>query len=130
MKKIFSIFLCAAFVFALSADLFAKVKSRFITNDEFTGNSKIDFRPSNKVDVYYAVDSSVDNVTDLQKYMLATKHFGGDTAYGSLSADSNIYKNGPKDQYIGKGLESSGVSFPDPADNASDITWPDGWEKM
>lgn len=127
MKKIFSIFLCAAFVFSISANLFAAIKSAYITS--FKDNSPVDFRPSSKVDVYYAVDSS-DNVTDFQKYMLATKHFGGDTAYGSLSADSNIYKNGPKDDYKGKSLQSSGVSFPDPTDNASNISWPTGWNPM
>jgi hypothetical protein len=130
MKKIFSIFLCAAFVFAISANLFAATKKRYLTNVDFDDDSAIAFRPSNKVDVYYGVKSYEDNSTDLQQYILGTKHFGGDTAYGSLSADSNIYKNGPKDEYKGKSLETSGVSFPDPTDNASDISWPTGWNPM
>lgn len=120
MKKIFSIFLCAAFIFALSANLFAE----WITT--FNDSSKIDFRPSNNVSVYYEAGSPAgsDNASDYQDYTAGTKHTGGDTVYGSSSGDSNIYRLKPDEKY--KGQATPNVTFP----TAGESDWSTDWEKI
>jgi len=131
MKKIFSIFLCAAFVFALSANIFAE--GEWYTSEDLSDPSVIDFRPSSEVSFYYEPGgTSSDNATNYQKYVLGTKHTSGDTVYGTLTDDSNIYKN-QDDTYRGvSGKDLQGVTFPAPteqSDNAS-TEWGEGWSKM
>jgi hypothetical protein len=129
MKRIFSIFLCAAFVFALSASLFAASQGVWNKYDQFDEDTVIDFRPSKDVSVYY--DS--DELVNYQEYIVGTKHTGGDTVYGAASGDSNIYKF-PDSGYRGKEGEETGVEFPaftNPADNESEMTWEtQKWEKL
>jgi len=130
MKKIFSIFLCAAFVFALSASLFAA--GDWIKYNEFdpeegkTVTVNIDFRPSKDVSVYYDVDP----VVNYQDYIAGTKHTGGDTVYGAASDDTSIYKI-QKPGYRGQTtVEGIFPNFLPPTDNES-MTWEDGeWEKL
>lgn len=119
MKKIFGIFLCAAFIFALSINLFAA--GEWLTNNDFKDDSGIDFRPSNGVSIYYDSDNSTAH--NLQEYTAGTKHQSGDTVYGTSSGDSNIYK---KDS-------STGVAQPEtsifPTIGASDFE-DKGWERL
>lgn len=129
MKKIFSIFLCAAFIFALSVSLFAASEGEWIKYDDFDENTVIDFRPSKDVSVYYDSDALV----NYQEYIAGTKHIGGDTIYGAASGDTNIYK---KDDpgYRGKDGSETGIDFPaftNPADNESEMTWEtEDWDKL
>jgi len=131
MKKIFSIFLCAAFIFALSTNLFAGwFEYDKFDPEEGTVTVIIDFRPSKDVSVYYDADSTF----NYQEYIAGTKHTGGDTVYGAASDDTSIYKiqqpglRGKDGTNIG-----SAVAFPnflDPEDNES-MTWDsEGWEKL
>lgn len=121
MKKIFSIFLCAAFVFALSVNLFAG----WIDFDPDNTVKDFNFRPSNGVFFYYDASATTnsDNTTNYQEYIIGTKHASGDTVYGSSSGDSNIYK-AQSDDYIGQ--NNPNVTFP--TAGASDFANP--WEKM
>ena len=120
MKKIFNIFLCVAFVFALSANLFAEDETKWVTIDDDT---VIDFRPSKDVEVYYNVDP--DNPNNSQVYVIGTKHGGGDAVFGSSSGQSTIYK-AQKDDYKGKSGTGTGVTFP----TAGKSDWTDDWEAI
>lgn len=120
MKKIFNIFLCVAFVFALSANLFAEDETEWVTIDDDT---VIDFRPSKDVEVYYNVDP--DNPNNSQVYVIGTKHGGGDAVFGSSSGDSTIYKN-QDDDYKGQSGGETGVAFP----TAGSSDFEGGWEAI
>ena len=118
MKKIFGIFLCAAFIFALSINLFAA--GEWLTNNDFKDDSGIDFRPSKDVSIYYDSDNSTE--VNLQEYTAGTKHQGGDTVYGTSSGDSNIYKKASSTGVA----QPTDVGFPD----AGLSDWDSSWEKL
>jgi hypothetical protein len=125
MKKIFSIFLCAAFVFALSANLFAA--ENWYTNEDLKNKAVIDFRPSSNVSIYYEAGAPAgsDNASDYQEYTAGTKHTGGDTIYGSSSGDSNFYKK-QDDDYRGV-AQPQDAGFPTAGE--SDFEG-EGWDKL
>lgn len=125
MKRIFGIFLCAAFVFALSANLFAE--GAWYTNEDLKNKAVIDFRPSNNVSVYYEAGAPADNASDYQEYTAGTKHTGGDTVYGSSSGDSNIYRFVPSDGEDYRGQATPNVPFPTAGE--SDFEG-EGWDKL